>query len=54
MIINLNLEQRALIALLIKDEVAALEYRRRQTNSEELVDFLDEKIDAYETILNKL
>lgn len=54
MTINLNLEQRALIGLLIKDEISALEYRRRQTNIEDLVDFLDEKIDAYETIFNKL
>jgi len=54
MTIDLNLEQRALIALLIKDEISALEYRRRQTNIEDLVDFLDEKIDAYETIFNKL
>ena len=54
MIINLNLEQRALIALLIKDEVALVKQYRDKVITESNVEYFDEKIDAYETILNKL
>ena len=54
MIINLNLEQRALIALLIKDEVALVKQYREKVITEINLEYFDEKIDAYETILNKL
>lgn len=54
MIINLNLEQRALIALLIKDEVALVKQYRDKVITESNLEYFDEKIDAYETILNKL
>jgi hypothetical protein len=54
MIIDLNLEERALIALLIKDEVALLKQYRAKVITEINVEYFDEKIDAYETILQKL
>lgn len=54
MIINLNLEERALIALLIKDEVALVKQYRAKVIEDSNVEYFDEKIDAYETILDKL
>ena len=54
MIVNLNLEERALIALLIKDEVVKVKQYREKLIAEMDVEYFDEKIDAYETILNKL
>ncbi len=54
MIIELNLEQRALIALLIKDEVSLVKQYRAKVITDSNVEYFDEKIDAYETILNKL
>jgi hypothetical protein len=54
MIIELNLEQRALIALLIKDEISLVKQYREKVISEINVEYFDEKIDAYETIYNKL
>ena len=54
MIIELNLEQRALIALLIQDEISLVKQYREKVISEINVAYFDEKIDAYETIYNKL
>jgi len=54
MIINLNLEERALIALLIEDDVAKVKQYRDKLITEMDVEYFDEKINAYETILNKL
>lgn len=54
MIIELNLEQRALIALLIQDEVALVKQYRDKVITDSNVAYFDEKIDAYKTILNKL
>lgn len=54
MIIDLNLEERALIALLIKDEVSLLREYRRQSTIESNIDYYVEKIDAYKSILTKI
>jgi len=52
--VNLNLEERALIALLIKDEVSLLKEYRRQSTIDDNIDYYVEKIDAYKLILTKL
>jgi len=54
MIIDLNLEERALIALLIKDEVSLLKEYLRKSTVDSNIDYYVEKIDAYKSILTKL
>ena len=54
MIVELNLKQRSLMSLLIIEEVNLLKQYRKQVITDSNVEYLDEKIDAYETILAKI
>jgi hypothetical protein len=52
--VDLNLEERSLIALLIKDSLSLLKEYRRQSTIESNIDYYVEKIEAYKLILTKL
>jgi len=54
MMVDLNLAERSLIALLIVDEVNLIKQYRSQVVSETALEYADEKIDAYQEILAKI
>tara|TARA_B110000503_G_C6748710_1_gene250698 strand:+ start:230 stop:394 length:165 start_codon:yes stop_codon:yes gene_type:complete len=54
MIIDLNLEERSLMALLIKDELSLLIEYRKKSILENNIQYYNEKIDSYKIILQKI